>query len=152
MLRKKDTIQKTFRLNYKVNDDFETLCEILERTQNDLANVAIENLLEENKYWLAQNILVDYAIDFFGNCSDTEFEVEGIKVQIKYIDEENIEFTLTQKDEQGNVIQEVKEQYNETKDADYDKKIIEELRYFGQLIDFNSKVVQEYLKLNMNYK
>lgn len=152
MLRKKGTIQKTFRLDSKINEDFENLCEILERTQNDLANVAIEDLLKENKYWLARNILVDYAIDFFGNNCDTDFEIEGIHVKLKYIDEKNILFKVIQKDKNRDVIQKFEKTYNETENPGCYKEIEKELRYFGGLLDFESKTVQEYLKLNMNYK
>ena len=61
MLEKKEAIQKTFRIDLKTNNNFELLSEILERTQNDLANIAIQDLLEENAIWLSHNIFVDYA-------------------------------------------------------------------------------------------
>ncbi len=152
MLKKKRMIQKTFRLDEDINDDFEDLCEILERTQNDLANVAIEELLEENKYWLARQILVDYSEDFFCNDNNTEFEIEGISVSLNYKDDNTISLKIVHKDENGSIIQTFKKEYDCTKENDYDEEIVKELRYFGSLIDPNSESVQTYLKNKLNYK
>lgn len=150
MLHKKYMIQKTFRLDSRVNDDFETLCEILERTQNDLANTAITNLLNDNKYWLAQNIFVEYAETFLANGETADFEIEGIHVLIKELEDENIKFEVIHKDEQGNIIQEVKEIYD--KNSNYIEEITKTLRYFGEIVDFDSKIVQDHLKSNKNYQ
>lgn len=152
MLRKKGTVQKTFRLDADVNDDFEILCEILERTQNDLANVAIEDLLNDNKYWIARNILADYASEFFCQYQDTKFEVEGIEVELKEIEEDIIQLKIKQKDVDKSVIQEIERKYNSMEDKEYEEKIKKELRYFGSLIDYNSESVQAYLKEKLNYK
>lgn len=151
MLNKKYIVPKTFRLDSQVNEDFETLSEILDRTQNDLVNIAIEDLLNDNKFWIARNILVDYASDFFYNCLDTKFEVENINVEIK-IKEDIVELKIIQKDLDGSIIQQIEEEYNCNEDKDYDKKIKTKLRYFGSLIDYDSKSVNEYLKGKLNYK
>ena len=129
MLKKKGFVQKTFRLDCNVNEDFETLSEILDRTQNDLANVAIEDLLNDNKFWIARNILVDYASDFFYQYADTKFEVENIIVELKEIKEDIIKLKVTQKDTDGSIIQQIEKEYNCKEDKDYDKKIKAELRY-----------------------
>lgn len=152
MLRKKGFVQKTFRLDYNVNEDFEVLSEILDRTQNDLANIAIEELLKDNKNWIAQNILVDYASDFFYQYEDTIFEVNGIIVELKEIKEDIIHLKIVQKDVDGSIIQEIEKEYNIVEDKAYDKKIKQELRYFGSLLDCNTKEVKEYLKEKLNYK
>lgn len=152
MLKKKNIVQKTFRLDADINDDFETLCDILERTQNDLANVAIQDLIEDNKYWIAKNILVDYASDYFYNFNDVNFEVENIKVEIKEKDSDIVYLKITHKDDEGNLIQEVEKEYHSDIDKDYDRKIEKQLRYFGTLIDYNSETVQRYLKEKLNYK
>nr|DAO64960.1 MAG TPA: transcriptional repressor [Caudoviricetes sp.] len=150
MLKKKGIVQKTFRLDYDLNEDFETLCEILERTQNDLANVAIQNLLEDNKDWLAKNILVDYAVDFFWNASDSQFEVDNVNVQIKYNEDESVHLKIIHKDTDGSIIQTVDKTYKN--DTEAEKKIKYYLRYFGQVIDRNCMQMQEYLKDKLNYK
>lgn len=152
MLKKKGIVQKTFRLDCNINEDFETLSEILDRTQNDLANVAIEELLNDNQYWIARNILVDYASDFFYQYEDTFFEVDGIEVELKEIKEDVIHLRIIQKDTDGSIIQKVEKEYNAVEDKDYDKKIKQELRYFGSLIDYNTKEIKEYLKEKLNYK
>lgn len=152
MLKKKGIVQKTFRLDCNINEDFETLSEILDRTQNDLANVAIEELLNDNQYWIARNILVDYASDFFYQYEDTSFEVDGIEVELKEIKEDVIHLKIIQKDTDGSIIQKVEKEYNAVEDKDYDKKIKQELRYFGSLIDYNTKEIKEYLKEKLNYK
>lgn len=152
MLKKKGFVQKTFRLDCNVNEDFETLSEILDRTQNDLANIAIEDLLNNNKYWIARNILVDYASDFFYQYADTIFEVDDIVVELKETKEGIICLKIVQKDADGSIIQEIEKEYNSVEDKDYDEKIKKELRYFGSLIDCNSRTIKEYLKEKLNYK
>lgn len=152
MLKKKGIVQKTFRLDCNINEDFETLSEILDRTQNDLANVAIEELLNDNQYWIARNILVDYASDFFYQYADTTFKVDCIEVELKEVKEDVIHLKIIQKDTDGSIIQKVKKEYNVVEDKDYDKKIKQELRYFGSLIDYDTKEIKEYLKEKLNYK
>ncbi len=152
MLKKKGFVQKTFRLDCNVNDDFETLSEILERTQNDLANIAITDMLKDNDYWIAKNILVDFASDFFYQYENTKFEIEGIEVEIKEIRQDIISLKIIQKDKDKTIIQQIEKEYNILEDKNYDMKIKKELRYFGSLIDYNSKSVREYLKEKLNYK
>lgn len=151
VLKKKGVVQKTFRIDYDVNKDFETLCDILERSQNDLANVAIQELLEDNKIWLAKNILVEYASDFFLNGSNVEFELCGIKVKIKYNKDESVDLRIEQKSTDGETTQTIIETYENDEDENI-KKIMKKLRYYGTLIDFNSLEVQTYLNHKLNYK
>ena len=152
MLKKKRMVQKTFRLDADINNDFEDLCEILERTQNDLANVAIEELLEQNKFWLARQILVDYTEDFFCNDNNAEFEIEGIYVNLKYKDDKTIILEIAHKDENGETLDTFKKEYDCTKDSNYYEEIVEKLRDFGSLINPNSESVKMYLKNKLNYK
>lgn len=57
MLKKKDVVQKSFRIQ-KQNDIWLSYLAVkLERTQNELVNIAIKMLLEDNKKWLFEYYL-----------------------------------------------------------------------------------------------
>lgn len=151
MLGKKETVQKTFRLDSKINDNFEILSEVLERTQNDLANVAIQNLLEENEIWLAHNIFVDYAFDYFNNGCETHFTIDNVSVDIK-IDENTYETILKiiVKNENGKIVDSFKNKYEDTiKSKEEIKGLLREKFYS---IDINCEEVKNYLKNINNYK
>lgn len=150
MLGKKETVQKTFRLDSKINENFEVLSEILERTQNDLANVSIQNLLEENSIWLAHNIFVDYAYEYFANAEDTEFEIDGVFVKIKYINDETIELSIVIKNN-NEICDSYKINYNSSNRED-EQKLKEKLRELYCYINPNCKEIKEYLKEINNYK
>lgn len=150
MLGKKETVQKTFRLDSKINSNFETLSEVLERTQNDLANVAIQNLLEENGAWLAHNIFVDYAFDFFENCSNVQFEISNVTVDLKYIDDDNVRLKVEIKDE-NTVIDKYEKLYNAIS-QNFESKLKQNLRNLFYYIDQNCDEVREYLKNINDYK
>lgn len=150
MLEKKETVQKTFRLDSKVNYNFEKLSEILERTQNDLANVAIQNLLEENTEWLARDIFVDYASDFFNNGRNISFTIDNISVDI-VIDESTNDILLTIDNKNiENKIDFIHKQYKDT--IENIKKIKELLRKMFYSIDANCEEVKQYVKQINNYK
>ena len=152
MLRKRYVTQKTFRLDSQISEDLETLSEILERTQNDLVNVAIEKLLEDNKLWIAENIFVDYASGYLYNGDEeTEFELCNINVSIKYDENsKSIHFKVIHKDENGNIIETIDETYED--DVTVAEKIKETLRFYGKIIDKDSEEVKQYLKEKLNYK
>lgn len=158
MLEKKEAIQKTFRIDLKTNNNFELLSEILERTQNDLANIAIQDLLEENAIWLSHNIFVDYAFEFFENCNDSEFEIDNVKVRIRYIenDEEisekqnNIKLTVEIK-ENGIILDSWEKLYNEFSN-NWEQKIKKDLRELYYYINPNCLEIKNYLEQLNNYK
>lgn len=153
MLGKKETVQKTFRLDSKVNDNLEVLSEILERTQNDLVNVAIQDLLEENDIWLAHNIFVDYAFDFFMNCNNVKFEIDEVSVEINYIEnnkENDVQLKVSIKD--GNKILDSYEQLYNSLNTSFESDLKKELRELSYHIDQNCEEVKHYLKQVNNYK
>ncbi len=153
MLGKKETVQKTFRLDSKVNDNLEVLSEILERTQNDLVNVAIQDLLEENDIWLARNIFVDYAFDFFMNCDNVKFEIDEVSVELNYIEnnkENDVRLKVAIKD--GNKILDSYEQLYNSLNTSFKNDLKKELRELSYHIDQNCEEVTHYLKQVNNYK
>ena len=48
-VRAKRQVQKSFRIDENVERDLGVLAKITERSQNELANVALEELLQDNK-------------------------------------------------------------------------------------------------------
>jgi len=51
MLERKEVIQKTYRIDKKLDDALSELSQILNRTQNELIAHAIELLIKENRSW-----------------------------------------------------------------------------------------------------
>lgn len=65
MLGKKYTVQKSFRIDYRMSDDLEYLSKVLDRPQNDLVNIAVENLIFDNRQYFIEQILIDKCSNFF---------------------------------------------------------------------------------------
>lgn len=162
MLNKKYVVQKTFRIDSKVAEDLEVLSEILERTQNDLVNIAIEELLEKNKEWFSQNILIDYCFNYFYNSSPVNEKIESKsiidgkeeKIVIDFsldINKENntiLKYKIIENDK--DILEESEIIFNES--IEDEKRLKETLRTLSRYIDRNSDTMEYYLKERLNYK
>lgn len=147
MLGKKETIQKTFRLDSKINDNLEVLSAVLERAQNDLVNVAIQNLLEENNDWLAKWIFVDYTDDFWLTQEDIKIKIDCVSVELYYINEyKDIKMKVEVEDE-GRIAIQYEKTYDSDK-SDINKELVKLYSYLNP----NCKEIKEYLKNVNNYK
>lgn len=149
MLRKKYTTQKTFRIDQQLAEDLEALSDILERSQNDLLNVALEKLMQENIQWFTNNIIVDCMENFLGGSSEEEnFEMCGIKVHAFALgDTGNVR--LEYKNYDGDtLIDHFECELSDTETEEIKKK----LRNFSSSLDPNSQEVQSFLKQRMNYR
>lgn len=149
MLRRKYTVQKSIRFDEKLADDLGYLAEQTERTQNDLVNIAVENLLTENKSYFIRLAFVDNLFDFFENGAETEScEIGGIHVTVRSEDESPYyRIQVTFKDEEGNVI----ESFEHSSD-DIDEIKNELMDYAEYHLYPDDKDVQEYLKHRLDYK
>ena len=59
-VRKKYVVQKSFRIDEKVERDLGILAELTDRSQNDLVNVAITELLQDNKDYFLQVAVLEH--------------------------------------------------------------------------------------------
>ena len=60
MLERKDLIQKSFRIDKKLDEALAELSSILNRSQNELIDVAIRLLLKENQNWFTDGFVNEY--------------------------------------------------------------------------------------------
>jgi hypothetical protein len=149
MLRKKYTVQKSFRIDEKLSKDLEALAAILERPQNELLNIALEKLMQENLPWFKDNIIVDCVENFFDNGSESEhFEMDCVMVDIYYMPEkEKVEIDFKLADGAGII-----DQSNSEFSEDSINEIKQKLREFATYLDNGSPKVQEFLKRRMDYR
>ena len=147
MLRRKYSVQKSFRIDAQLSEDLETLSEILDRPQNDLVNTALEELMLENKEWFIEDFLVEKFSLFFDVVMSQKYENEDILVDIEVEQQENlIKLSYTEK-----MIGETEEQYYDL--SEKSKQMIkQELRDLSIYLNKNDEEVKEYLKRRLNYK
>lgn len=60
MLEKKELIQKSFRIDKKLDEALSELSKILNRSQNELVDYAIRLLIDKNKRWFADDFVSTY--------------------------------------------------------------------------------------------
>lgn len=83
MLDKKYVVQKSFRVDAKLERDLEQLSVKLNRPQNELVNFALEMLMQDNRLWFAENMLVEYFQPYFENGQQiNHYENEIIVIDI----------------------------------------------------------------------
>lgn len=60
MLQKKEIIQKSFRMDAKVDEALSKLAKILNCSQNDLVEIAVKKLIKDNELWFLENFTKEY--------------------------------------------------------------------------------------------
>ena len=84
-VRAKRQVQKSFRIDENVERDLGVLAKITERSQNELANVALEELLQDNKdYFLKVAILEHFSNEIeIAEDNLAPFEMGGLRVEVR---------------------------------------------------------------------
>lgn len=147
MLRRKYSVQKSFRIDAKLSEDLETLSEVLNRPQNDLINTALEELMIQNKKWFIEDYFVYEFRAFFSLLIPHKYTNGDLTIEIEVSEDlseakcliisnkysENDEFVV-KTDEKG--MEEIKKQ----------------LRSLKCYLSEDSKEMAEYLKRRLDYK
>ena len=144
MLQKKIYVSKTIRFDERISEDLGILAIILERTQNELVNIAVEDLILQNKNWFAKNIIVDFFKPYLAGDYDEipeKFEWDDLKVTVNINADDSLTVHVDDPEE--------KFEKNFKSRTDYES-FLRELA--SQYIDFNSESVKKYLDLRLNYK
>lgn len=148
MLRKKYTVQKSFRVDYQLSDDLEYLCKILDRSQNDLVNIALEDLINDNQIWFIEDIIIEYSRPFFDTLQDFELKIDEMNILFDaYPDDKYVILTITMYKEAKCVLD-----IEDTYTYDNLEKLKKDLRQFSKYLDIEGRDVQKYLKNRLNYK
>lgn len=155
VLRKKYVVQKSFRIDAKLERDLEFLSGKLGRPQNDLVNLSLEMLIHDNKQWFSENIIVDEFFPVFeGTCEDYEVEIGNVWVRI-YTDTSSQELnTVCEgkiKSDDGEIIDEWRNVYKD--DPDEFDSIKNNLRQVALIHLFNKpEIMNKYLDNRLNYR
>ena len=91
-VRAKRQVQKSFRIDENVERDLGVLAKITERSQNELANVALEELLQDNKdYFLKVAILEHFSNEIeIAEDNLAPFEMGVLRVEVSYTDDKKV--------------------------------------------------------------
>lgn len=143
-VRKKNQVQKSFRIDEDVERDLGLLSKLTERSQNDLANVALEELLQDNKlYFLKVSILEHFRMEMEGTEETFKpFELGGIKVELEYLDENRVKVTYSS---------EYEETFSKEFPSDFGKELDEYLISLATGINIDADDTKQYLKNRTDY-
>lgn len=142
-IRKKMQVQKTFRIDENIEKDLGILAKMTERSQNELANVALSEMLQDNKMYFLKTCIVehlDYELNV-GHEPIDEFELGGLKVEFLYAAEE-FKVCCTIKNERFEKV--FKSDYGEA----LEKYLMDLTRYIDQL----APDVEKYLEERTDYQ
>ena len=144
MLKKKSWVTKSIRFEEKISEDLTILSNMLDRTQNELVNIAVENLLKSNKIWFAQNIIVDFFKAELNNGIEPKdvFTADNITVKLTYQNEKIVVEAKTTNEEFTKIFDDM--------DVDELEKYLRELAL--HYVDFNTAYVKNYLETRLNYQ
>lgn len=147
MLRKKYVVQKSVRLDARLAEDLEALSTMVERPQNELVNLALENLMRENKYWFAQNIAVEYFSNFLDGGEGTKaLELQALTITLeKKADKKQIAASVVKKDSSGKVVEQFQQKFDNRDELE------RELREWARYLELTSEM-ENYISHRLNYR
>jgi len=140
-------VQKTVRIDTRLEEDLELLSKILNRSQNDILNLSLENLFKENSQWFRYDILADGLYDFLANISDeSKFSAGGVTVDAKWNekgDEITLNYSFTSEAGDNDHVTYTFKDTGELKD-----KLIE----LAEMVDSEDPWVEKWLQNRTDYK
>lgn len=148
MLSKKVSIQKSFRIEANMENDLELLSEKLNRPQNELVNVALNQLMIDNMGWFAEDYLLDLCENFLErNVSEIEIKITGLRLSLKDTGKAiNIDYDI----DTDNFSEHCKNGVIANNDMGY-AIIKNDLREIALKMGIDSPEIQEYLHNRFDY-
>lgn len=146
-VRKKYVVQKSFRIDERVERDLGILAELTDRSQNDLVNVAITELLQDNKEYFLQVAVWEHFAFQLGNgmCEFESFNLGGLLVEMKYVGDRVSVRSVVKHDEED-------DDYTKEFDSDISDEIEEYLKGLHIYISKDSEDVKKYLENRVDYR
>lgn len=151
--RKKYVVQKSFRIDQRLEWDTCLLAELTNRSQNELVNAAIQEFLQDNAEWILQNAIVEQFAPIFeyaGENYNPVFKMGGVEVVLD--ESENGYYKTHISINRG--IESMDNEYEKkisVSDEDAEEQLKELLRYIGSYIDPESDDTKKYLKNRVGY-
>ena len=151
-LPKKYVVQKSFRIDAKLEKDLEYLSNKLNRPKNELVNLSLERLMWDNRQWFVENVLVDCCEDFFQfDQEHSHCEIGGVIIDIQVNDDCSTTRYFCCKDENGNIIDEDTKIYPDS--CNLSDELTEDLQQIALMhLNSNKKDVEQFLKSRLDYK
>lgn len=150
-VRKKNVVQKSFRVDQRVEADIALLAELTNRSQNDLVNSAIEEFLKDNGQWFVNNVIVEHyspIFEYTGDVYEPVFKLDGVAVELK--DEDGIYSVHCIVTNRDKVVEDWTDKIPIAKD-NAEEELKERLRFIASFINVDSSDVKEYIKERLDY-
>lgn len=148
-VRKKYVVQKSFRIDEKVERDLGILAELTDRSQNDLVNVAITELLQDNKDYFLQVAVLEHFMEqmAIGLEKFEPFNMGGLYVEMKYTGSDG-EISVRSVVNHDEGVDDYTKAFNSDISDDLEKYLKDMYIY----IDINSEDVKSYLDSRVDYR
>lgn len=144
LVRKKYYVQKSFRIDDFVERRLAELAELTGKSQNDLANIALIELLQDNKNHFLDNCIkkhLEYALENADDEGIEPFAMDELKVEFSYNDEGFEVRHIWTRD--GQVIEDYKKQF----EKDYGYDLDDYLRRLAiQLLSYDGEEARKYME------
>lgn len=149
IIRKKLQVQKSFRIDADMEKDLGILSQLTERSQNDLVNVAIKELLQDNKYYFLDiSVLEHFEIEMENDKLTLEpFEMGGLRVEVSYSDNGGVKVRSIISNNT-----EILEDYTREFESIISNEFREYLINLSKNIDIKSEDIEEYLNSRLDYR
>lgn len=151
-VRKRYMVQKSFRIDQDVERDLGKLAKLTKKSQNDLVNIAVIELLQDNKEsFLEIAVLEHFEFEFDkGKCLPSDefevFELGGLRVELRILQGEEIKISMKVHDGEK-----VFDEYEKVFD-EYGDEAEKYLQSLSIHIDKDSEDVKKYLENRMDYR
>lgn len=153
LARRKYVVQKSFRIDQRLEYDMYLISELTNKSQNELVNVAIEEFLKDNGKWFLENAIVEQfspIFEYTGEEYDPVFKMGGVEVVMNERDNGYYKIHISIK--RG--IESMDDEYEKcisVSDEDAEEQLKSHLRYVGSYIDEESEDSKQYLKKRTDY-
>lgn len=148
-VRPKKQIQKSFRIDEDVERDIGILASLTDRSQNELANIALEEMLQDNKaYFLQVAILEHFQNQINIGLEKFEpFNLGNVNVEVSYTKDYKVKVKYMYKDGQN-----ILDKGERIFDSDTSDEFENHLRNLAVYINSKSNDTIEYLKHRTDYR
>lgn len=152
ILRKKNMVQKSFRIDQRLEFDLALLAELTNKSQNDLVNFALEEFLLNNAKWFIDNAIVEHyspIFEYTGEDYEPRFKMDGVVVELN--DEDGfykVHYVVTKENE---IVEDYEKNISISTD-EAEENLKHCLRYIASYIDIRSEDAKQYLKERLDYK
>lgn len=149
LVRKKYMVQKSFRIDEKIDRDITIISKLTDRSQNELVNCAISEFLMDNGRYFIEIAVLEHFMFQINNGSELieDFEMGSLTVKMEYVNDEKVRVSGF------NIIDgERTNEFSTEFESDICEELEDYLKGLSLFIDDNSDDVKKYLESRMDYR